>query len=120
MIESIGPINAEMRLAQILGEDSMAQASQSAVGPAPGTLESVNKFPGNMFDDVLAKAINSLEGVSRSEIYANGLIDKYLRGEAEMQDVMVAQSKASIEVNLAITTINAAVTSFKEITQLQV
>jgi flagellar hook-basal body complex protein FliE len=53
-------------------------------------------------------------------MYANQLIDKYLKGEVELQDVMVVQSKMSIMVQLAITTINTAVNTFKEITQIQV
>jgi flagellar hook-basal body complex protein FliE len=75
---------------------------------------------GNPFDDVLAKAIEALDGVSRSELYTNQLIDKYVRGEAELQDVMIAQSKMSVMSQLAVTTVNAAVNTFKEITQLQI
>ncbi|MGB9613085.1 MAG: flagellar hook-basal body complex protein FliE, partial [Candidatus Margulisiibacteriota bacterium] len=78
------------------------------------------KFTGNPFEDILAKAIESLEGVSKTEIYANQLVDKYVRGEAELQEVMIAQAKMSIMVQMAVTTVNAAVTTFKEITQMQV
>ena len=117
MTESINPIDARIKLAQILGEDLLAQAPQAAPGQIPVAQPN---FAGNPFEDVLAKAIDTLEGISRSEIYANQLIDKYMRGEAELHEVMIAQSKASIMVQLAVTTINAAVTTFKEITQMQV
>ena len=70
--------------------------------------------------NVLAKAIDSLEGISQQEKYANELVDKYLRGEVELQEVMVAQAKVSILVQLAVTTITTAVNTFKEITQMQV
>lgn len=121
MAEPINPINAEMRLAQILGEDFLAQAPTPAAGPAPAADPARSiEFAGNPFEDILSQAIGALEGVSRSEIYANQLIDKYLRGEVELHEVMIAQSKMSIMVQLAVTTINTAVTTFKEIIQMQV
>jgi flagellar hook-basal body complex protein FliE len=113
-----------MRLAQLLGEDDLvAQAPAAAAPAAPASMApsaSSVKFPGNPFDDVLAKAIESLEGVNRSEVYANQMIDKYIRGEADIQDVMVAQSKMSVMMQLAVTTVNASVNTFKEITQMQI
>jgi len=115
MAEQIDPINAERKLAQILGEDYLAEAAPGVSMPT----ESV-KFSGNPFEDLLARAIDSLEGISRSELYANQMIDKYVQGEVELQEVMLAQSQASLMVQLAVTTINSVVTTFKEITQMQV
>ena len=121
MAEQINPIDAELRLAQILGEDFLTEAPGSVPAAAPGVSAGQRtEFSGNPFEDVLSKAIDSLEGISRSEIYANELIDKYLLGEVELQEVMVAQSKMSIMIQLAVTTINSAVTTFKEITQMQI
>ncbi len=121
MAEQIDPIRAEMRLAELLGEDLLAQAPQAAPGPAPAAEPSQRaEYPGNIFDDILAQAIEALDGVSRSEIYANQLIDGYLRGEVELHEVMVAQAKMNIMVQLAVTTVNTAVTTFKEITQMQI
>ncbi len=121
MAEPINPINAEMRLAQILGDDFLAQAPEAVPGLTPAAEPAGrSSFTGNPFEDVLSQAIESLEGVSRSEIYANQLVDKYLRGEVELHEVMLAQSKMSIIVQLATTTINLAVSTFKEITQMQV
>jgi flagellar hook-basal body complex protein FliE len=48
------------------------------------------------------------------------MVEKYAKGEADLQDVMVAQSKMSVMVQLAVTTVNAAVGTFKEITQMQI
>lgn len=48
------------------------------------------------------------------------MIDKYARGEVDLQDVMVAQSKMTIMAQLALTTVNSAVGTFKEITQMQI
>lgn len=123
MVQSISPVAADLRLAQLLGEDtSIAQAPETtaAAGASGATSPEKLGFSGNPFEDILTKAVDSLDGVHRSEIRANQLIEQYLRGEIELQDVMVFQSKMSIMVNLAVTTINAVVNTFKEITQIQV
>jgi flagellar hook-basal body complex protein FliE len=118
MAQAIGPISAEARLAQILGGDSIAQTNSASPNAAisPEKVE----FSSSPFDDILGKAIDALNSVSQSERYANQMVDKYLRGEAELHKVMIAQSKAGVMVQLAVTTINSAVTTFKEITQMQV
>jgi flagellar hook-basal body complex protein FliE len=124
MVEAIKPIDAEMKLAQLLGEDIFAQNSTT---PAPAETPAMSEtaiprkdFSGNPFEDMLSRAVDALNGVSQSEATTNQLIDKYLKGEMDLQAVMIAQSKTTILVQLAVTTINAAVTSFKEITQMQV
>ena len=120
MAEPINPISAEMRLAQILGEDFLAQAPSAAPGPTPAQPTGRTEFSGNPFEDMLSQAISALEGVSCSEVYANQLVSQYLKGEVDLKDVMVAQAKMSIMVQLAVTTINSAVNTFKEITQMQI
>lgn len=124
MVEGISPISAQLKLAQLLGDDNlMAQAPTAPTGinMAQATpLATGAAFPGNAFDDILGQAIQALEGVSKTEVYANQMIEKYIRGEAELQDVMVAQSKMGIVAQLAVTTVNTAVTTFKEITQIQI
>jgi flagellar hook-basal body complex protein FliE len=117
MAEAIGPVSPETRLAQILGDDyDIAQVGPAA---APGSSEKTT-FAGSPFDDILSKAISALNSVSASERYADQMVNGYLRGEIELHDAMVAQSKMSIMVQLAVTTINTAVTTFKEITQMQI
>jgi flagellar hook-basal body complex protein FliE len=128
MVEAIGPLTAEARLAQLIGGnefggDFLAQApiitpAAPAAPQAPGTGQV--GLTGNAFDDILNKSIEALNGVSRSEMYANQMIDKYLHGQADLQDVMVAQSKMSVMTTLAVTTVNTAVNTFKEITQIQI
>lgn len=121
MAEPISPINAELKLAQILGDDFLVQAPQPGAGITPAAEPGGKvEFAGNPFDDVLAKAIEALDGVSKSEIYANQMIDKYLLGKVELQEVMVAQAKMSLVVQLAVTTINTVVNTFKELTQMQI
>lgn len=87
------------------------------LGQAPAG--GVRGLPSNPFDDVLARAVDALEGTSQTEFTANDLINKYIEGKAELSDVMVATSKMSIAVQLAVTVITSAVSTFKEITQMQ-
>jgi flagellar hook-basal body complex protein FliE len=128
MIAAIGPLTAEERLAQLVGGseyggDFLAQAptispAAPAALPAPGVGQT--GLTGNAFEDILNKSIEALNGVSRTETYANQMIEKYLHGQADLQDVMVAQSKMSVMTTLAVTTVNTAVNTFKEITQIQI
>ena len=48
------------------------------------------------------------------------MVQKYARGEADLQEVMTAQAKMNLSVQMAVTTVNQAVSTFKEITQLQI
>lgn len=122
MAEAINPINTDLRLAQLLGDDDLlaqAPAAMTAATPAPSANARVD-FTGSPFEEILSKAVEALEGVSKSEIYANQLVGQYVKGEVELQEVMVAQAKMSIMVQMAVTTVNTAVNTFKEITQMQV
>ena len=128
VVAAIGPLTAEQRLAQLIGGneyggDFLAQApaitpAAPAAPPAPGAGRV--GLTGNAFEDILNKSIEALNGVSHTEIYANQMVDKYLHGQADLQDVMVAQSKMSIMETLAVTTVNSAISTFKEITQIQI
>ena len=111
MVEGIDPIN--LKLAQILGDEEIRPSAAGKVAPPA-------EFPTNPFEDILSKAVDALEGVSRQEFHTNQLINKYVQGEADLQDVMVESSKASIMVQLAVTTVTSAVNTFKEITQMQI
>ena len=84
------------------------------------TLPLTKPITGNIFEDVLNKAIEGLEGVSQFEFNANLLTDKYLKGEADITEVMIATSKLNIAVQLAVTTVTSAVNTFKEILQMPV
>jgi len=74
----------------------------------------------NPFEDVLSRAVDALEGTSNLEFRANELINEYIEGRAELSDVMVATSKMSLAVQLAVTVVTTSVSSFKEITQMQI
>ena len=112
MIEKISPL--DMRIAQLLGTEDVTPP------PAPPKVADDTALPSNPFEDILGRAVDALEGVSKTEITANQMIDRYVRGEVDLQDVMVQTGKMSIMVQMATTTINLAVSTFKEITQMQV
>jgi len=113
MVEGIDPLH--LKLAQLIGEEEPVTSTKPVAGPARGA-----ELSGSPFEDILSRAVDSLEGLSKSERTANDLIDRYVKGQADLQDVMVQTSKLNILVQLAVTTINLAVTTFKEITQMQV
>lgn len=124
MVEAISKVSAEIKLAQLLGdEELLAQAPAKPAGsnlvPSAGPASSA-LVAGNVFEDVLSKAIQALDGVTKTENYANQMIEKYIKGQAELQDVMVAQAKMGLVAQLAVTTVNTAVSTFKEITQIQI
>jgi flagellar hook-basal body complex protein FliE len=98
----INPIN-NLSLAQVPGEMTRIAAPRA--------------LPTNPFEDILSRAVDSLNGVSQTESAANELINRYIEGTAELSDVMLATSKMSIAVQLAVTVITSAVASFKELTQ---
>ena len=112
MKRQINPI--ELRLAQLLGEEKIQSPASLGIAPPKGDLAT------SPFEDILGKAIDALDGVSKQELKTNQLMDSYLKGNVELSDVMIETSKMSIMVQLAVTTINTAVSTFKEITQMQV
>ena len=128
VVPAVGPLTAEARLSQLIGEnnygsDFLAQAPNvSPASPAAPQAAGAEKIglTGNAFEDILNKSIEALNGVSRSEMNANQLVDKYLHGQADLQDVMLAQSKMSVMTTLAVTVVNSTVNTFKEITQMQI
>ena len=86
---------------------------QPAAAPGPAQAE-------NIFDEMLGKAVDALQNVSDVEMNANKLMDDYLAGKVEISDVMIATSKMTLAVQLAVTTITSAVSTFKEITQMPI
>lgn len=106
MAEAISPIGIK-GISEIFGKESAA--SSVSVGNISSP-----------FEDILNKAMDSLEGVSKLENQSNELINKYVQGQVELSDVMLTAAKANIAVQLAVTVITSAVNTFKEITQMQV
>ena len=119
MVMPIGRIDPKM-LAEILGGDDIMAAvpSTSSIAPPAGDI-SVKKTS-SPFDDMLGKAVDSLEHVSKAENDTNLLINKYINGNADISDVMIATSKMNLMMSLAVTAVTSAVNTFKEITQMQI
>lgn len=113
----IDPI--EFEIAQLLGNEDITTSQSSPISPSK-IAQGENITEGTPFDDILSKAVQALSDVSKTEAHANMLIDNYVHGRADLQDAMIATSKASVAVQLAVTVINSAVNTFKEITQMQV
>ncbi len=110
MAEVVGKIPVNI-LNNILGSN----ATDSA--PAPSQPLKTSK---SFFDDLLSKAVDALENVSAMEGKTDILMRGYAAGQVDLSDVMIASSKMNIAVQLAVTTVSSAVTTFKEITQMQV
>jgi flagellar hook-basal body complex protein FliE len=97
---------------------TLAQVEGPVTTPAqPATTPSKSE---SIFDQVLGRAVDALDSVSQTEMNANRLIDDYIAGKVELSDVMIATSKMTIAVQLAVTTITSAVSTFKEITQMPI
>jgi flagellar hook-basal body complex protein FliE len=97
---------------------TLAQVEGPAIVPvAPTAAPSKDD---SIFDQVLGRAVDALNSVSQTEMNANKLIDDYIAGKVELSDVMIATSKMTIAVQLAVTTITSAVSTFKEITQMPI
>ncbi|MBU0572987.1 MAG: flagellar hook-basal body complex protein FliE [Candidatus Margulisiibacteriota bacterium] len=117
----VQPIDPGIRLAQILQEDFVESTEkQGVVQNTPANSSDDLFLSRSPFVDILDKAIQSLEGVSRQEAYANQLIEQYVAGEADLQKVMVETSKANLMVQMTVTVVNNAVQTFKEITSMQI
>lgn len=107
----------ELRLARLLDDEGTQRVQSPAslgIAPAQGELKT------SPFEDILSKAVDSLDGVSKQEIRANQLMDSYLKGEVGIEEVMIETSKMKAMIELAVTTINSAVATFKELTQMQI
>jgi len=115
MAEPVGRISPEL-MAQIMGTEG-SSAAEPAKGPA-GNQEI--KTSSSIFDDMLSRAVDALEGVSKTEAAANQAMEGYIRGDMDVSEVMVATAKMNIAVQLAVTTVTSAVNTFKEITQMQI
>ena len=114
MVESIGRIDPRL-IAQIMDPDEGIVASPVKQSPVSEEFKPIRTF-----DDVLQKATESLEGVSKTENDTNLLIRQYTEGKAELSDVMVATAKMNLSVQLAVAVVTSAVNTFKEMTQMQI
>jgi flagellar hook-basal body complex protein FliE len=74
----------------------------------------------NLFQIALDKAVESLNRISAQDIKANALISEYVNGNVPLEEVIIQMEKASVAISLAMTVINSAVQTTKEILQMAV
>ena len=72
------------------------------------------------FQIFLDRGIDALESVSEMEFRVNDLIDKFMQGQATIDEVSIETSKLNLAVSFATTVITTATTTFKELTQMQI
>ena len=105
--EQIDPIRA---LSQLEGPAAPFEVAAPVSRPVTG----------NLFEDLLWKAVDSLGGISASELRTNAMIQGYLDGKVDLMDVVTAVSELNVTMQLAVTVANSAVQSFKEVTAIQI
>ena len=74
----------------------------------------------NLFQIALDKAVDSLNRISQQDIKANALINDYVDGKVPLEEVIIQMEKSSVSISLAMTVINSAVQTTKEILQMAV
>jgi len=72
------------------------------------------------FQTMLDNAVDSLQNVSNTEFQNNKLIGDFIQGKCTVDEVLISTNQLSLEMSLATTVVNTAVTTFKEIQQMQV
>jgi flagellar hook-basal body complex protein FliE len=72
------------------------------------------------FQVFLDRAADAISNVSAVENHAVTMVDKYVAGQASLEDVMFAQNAASLQINIASTALNNIVTAFREVQSMQV
>ena len=88
---------------------------------APGALTAaVSAENTTPFQQMLDGALGALENVSRTEERSNVYIQEYINGNVSMEDVLIEATKMQMAMELTITIVNQAVSTFKEIQQMQV
>lgn len=74
----------------------------------------------NLFQIALDKAVESLNRISQQEIKSDLLIQGYVEGTVPLEEVIIQMEKTTVAINLAMTVINSAVQTTKEILQMAV
>lgn len=72
------------------------------------------------FQNILDRAVESLNSVSNQEIKTGKLLDGYLAGKVGLEEIMIEVEKTSLSVQLSITVVNSGVQAFKELLQMPV
>lgn len=63
---------------------------------------------------------NALDGVAAQEQNAHHLTDKFIIGEADVNDVMIAASRAELSLSLTAQVRNKVIEAYQEIMRMQI
>lgn len=102
MVENIVNINANS------GIDSLANSF------------GLEKSGTSLFDDMLSQMVDALNTVSATDEKANKLMADYLQGKASLTETMTTSAQSAVMIQLAVTVLNQAVASFKEVLSMQI
>jgi flagellar hook-basal body complex protein FliE len=92
-----------------------------AEGKAPfKILEEENIINQHPFESFLGQAVSALNKTSHMETFADRKVEEYDAGKASLEEVMFAQQRATLQLNLTITALNNSLSTFKEIQQMPV
>lgn len=85
-----------------------------------GSSFNLDKTGTSLFDDMLSKMVDALNEVSASDNKSNQLMADYLQGKASLTETMTASAQSAVMIQLAVTVLNQAVSSFKEVLSMQI
>ena len=72
------------------------------------------------FQKFLDQAVDSLNQVSALEQSANDMVSKYTQGKASLEDAVFAMNELTTTMQLANQVVTSAVSTFRELEQMQV
>ena len=79
-----------------------------------------NKLDITPFQLFMDRVVELLEGVSQMEFKVNDLTQKYIRGEASIDEVSIETAKLNLSVSFVTTVVTQAKDTFKELIAMQV
>ncbi len=85
-----------------------------------GSTFNLEKTGTSLFDDMLSQMVDSLNSVSAADDKANKLMADYLQGKASLTETMTTSAQSAVMIQLAVTILNQAVASFKEVLSMQI
>ena len=112
--------DASVRQISDLSDELLAQAAPAGgvnQNAAMGNLPILNRVPIQIFLD---KAVEALDNISQQEFRVNDLIDGFIEGRVNEDQVIIETAKFSLAMSMLTTIIQTSVQTFKEIQQIPV
>ena len=99
------------KIQSLRGNDLTPQVTPERVRPEMKE-EPIQAVP---FQMVFDEAVDALHGLSHQEMKTNNLTEKFIKGEATVEEVMIETSKLNLAFSMATTVVSTGVQTFKEI-----